>query len=132
MKSKEKSLERYKSCPPAHFSRWRFQVHFFALRFIFRPGGKTISGGVLNGKAIGKPPPAYPPVAKAVRASGVVMVSVVVDEGGRVIQGQAVSGHPLLRAVCVSAARQARLSPTLLAGKPVKVRGMLTYEFKAE
>lgn len=37
MRSKEKRLERYKSCPPAHFSRWRFRVHFFALRFIFRP-----------------------------------------------------------------------------------------------
>ncbi|MBA3241482.1 MAG: TonB family protein [Acidobacteria bacterium] len=95
-------------------------------------GGKTISGGVLNGKAISKPQPPYPALAKAVRASGTVVVSVVVDERGRVIQAEALSGHPLLRPVCVTVARQARLSPTLLAGKPVKVRGTLTYEFKPE
>ena len=95
-------------------------------------GGKTISGGVLNGKAISKPAPPYPAIARTVRASGTVVVSVVVDERGRVIQAQALSGHPLLRAACEAAARQARLSPTLLAGKPVKVRGTLTYEFKPE
>src|SRR5258705_6944039 len=38
--------------------------------------GKTISGGVLNGKAISLPKPAYPPIAKAAKASGVVIVQV--------------------------------------------------------
>jgi 1-acyl-sn-glycerol-3-phosphate acyltransferase len=37
MSLKEKKLERYKSCTPRHFSRWRFYFHLFALRFIFRP-----------------------------------------------------------------------------------------------
>ena len=94
--------------------------------------GQTISGGVLNGKAIDKPEPPYPSIAKAARASGTVTVQVTVDETGHVVSAQAVSGHPLLREAAVQAARRARLSPTLLSGKPVKVSGVLTYNFVLE
>ncbi|HEX8720832.1 MAG TPA: TonB family protein [Pyrinomonadaceae bacterium] len=94
------------------------------------PKPKTIvSGGVLNGKAVSKPQPAYPPIAKAARASGTVTVQIVVDESGRVISASAVSGHPLLQQAAVAAARQARFSPTLLSGQPVKVSGVITYNF---
>jgi len=93
---------------------------------------KTISGGVLDGKATSKPQPPYPAAAKAARAEGTVTVQVTVDEEGKVVSASAVSGHPLLQAAAVSAARQARFSPTLLAGKPVKVTGILTYKFTLE
>ncbi|MBV8856461.1 MAG: TonB family protein [Acidobacteria bacterium] len=96
------------------------------------PPGLVVSGGVLNGKAISKPQPAYPPVAKAARAAGTVTVQVTVDETGSVVSAEAVSGHPLLRAAAVAAAKQAKFSPTLLAGKPVKVSGVLTYNFVLE
>lgn len=92
----------------------------------------TISGGVLNGKAISKPEPPYPPAAKAARASGTVVVQITVDEKGKVVEAKAVSGHPLLQASAVAAARQARFSPTLLAGKPVKVTGTISYNFILE
>ena len=88
-----------------------------------------ISGGVLNGKAISKPQPAYPPIAKAARASGTVTVQVTVDEQGNVISARAAGGHPLLQQAAVAAARQARFSPTLLSGQPVKVNGVITYNF---
>lgn len=93
---------------------------------------KVISGGVLNGKAISLPPPTYPPVAKAAKAEGTVVVQVLVDEEGKVTTATAVSGHPLLRASAVAAARQARFTPTLLAGKPVKVSGTLSYKYTLE
>jgi protein TonB len=86
----------------------------------------------LNGKAISKPQPAYPPVAKAVHASGTVTVQVTVDESGNVVAASAVSGHPLLQQAAVAAARLAKFSPTLLSGKPVKVTGVLTYNFVSE
>jgi periplasmic protein TonB len=92
---------------------------------------KTISGGVLNGKATSLPKPGYPPAARAVRAAGAVVVSVTIDESGRVISASAVSGHPLLKAAAVSAAQGARFSPTLLSGQPVKVTGVITYNFVA-
>ncbi len=93
---------------------------------------KTISGGVIDGKATSKPQPPYPPAARAARAQGTVTVQVTVDEEGKVVSATAVSGHPLLQAAAVSAARQARFSPTLLSGKPVKVTGILTYKFTLE
>lgn len=96
-----------------------------------RPSG-PISGGVLNGKAISLPKPSYPPIAKAARASGTVTVQVTIDESGNVIAARAVSGHPLLQQSAVSAARQARFSPTKLAGTPVKVTGVITYNFVAQ
>lgn len=88
-----------------------------------------ISGGVLNGKAISKPTPPYPAIAKAARASGTVTVQIVVDESGKVISAKAVSGHPLLQQAAVQAAYQARFSPTMLSGQPVKVSGVITYNF---
>jgi periplasmic protein TonB len=91
-----------------------------------------ISGGVLNGKATSLPKPAYPPVAKAARASGTVTVQVTIDENGNVISARAVSGHPLLQAAAVQAARSAKFSPTKLSGQPVKVTGVITYNFVAQ
>jgi hypothetical protein len=61
--------------------------------------GTTVRGGVLNNKAISLPKPAYPPIAKRAKASGTVVVQVLVDEKGNVVSARAVSGHPLLQAV---------------------------------
>lgn len=96
------------------------------------PRTAPISGGVLNGKAISLPKPAYPPIARAAHASGTVVVQVLIDENGNVVSAKAVSGHPLLQAVAVSAARQARFSPTKLSGQPVKVTGVIQYNFVAQ
>jgi periplasmic protein TonB len=96
------------------------------------PPRAPISGGVLNGKAISLPKPNYPPIARSAHASGTVVVQVVIDENGNVISAHAVSGHPLLQAVSVAAARSARFSPTKLSGQPVKVTGVITYNFVAQ
>lgn len=96
------------------------------------PPRAPISGGVLNGKAISLPKPAYPAIARQAHASGTVVVQVTIDENGSVISARAVSGHPLLQAVAVGAARQARFSPTKLSGQPVKVTGVITYNFVAQ
>src|SRR5215510_8741755 len=96
------------------------------------PRAAPISGGVLNGKAISLPKPAYPPIARAAHASGTVVVQVVIDENGNVVSAHAVSGHPLLQGAAVGAARQARFSPTKLSGQPVKVTGVIQYNFVAQ
>ena len=89
----------------------------------------TINGGVLNGKASSLPLPEYPAAAKAVSAGGAVSIQVVIDEDGNVTSAKAVSGHPLLRAAAETAAMGAKFAPTRLAGNPVKVSGVLTYNF---
>jgi protein TonB len=91
---------------------------------------KTISGGVLNGKATSLPVPTYPPAARAINAKGTVTVQVKIDVNGRVVSASAVNGHPLLRAAAVSAAQRAKFSPTLLSGQPVEVTGVITYNFQ--
>ena len=96
------------------------------------PPRAPISGGVLNGKALNLPKPAYPPIARQAHASGTVTVQVLIDENGNVVSAHAVSGHPLLQAVAVAAARSAKFSPTKLSGQPVKVTGVITYNFVAQ
>ena len=91
--------------------------------------GRVIDGGIINSKAVELPDPIYLPAAKAVAASGTVTVQVTVDENGDIISATAMSGHPLLQAAAIDAARRAKFSPTLLDGKPVKVLGTLTYKF---
>lgn len=89
----------------------------------------AISKGVINGFAIDLPKPAYSPIAKAAHASGMVTVQVLIDEKGKVISASAVKGNPLLFAESVQAAYRARFTPTLLSEQPVKVSGIITYNF---
>ncbi len=91
-----------------------------------QPGKRApIAGGMLNGKALYLPLPEVP----AGEATGVVLVQVLIDEQGTVVDAKAVSGPQHLQAAAVNAARLARFSPTLLAGEPVKVSGTLSYSF---
>jgi protein TonB len=90
---------------------------------------KPVSGGVLNGRAVSMPTPEYPEMARRMRASGLVTVEVVVDVTGRVISAKATSGHITLRQAAEQAALRARFSPTLLSGQPVKVYGLINYNF---
>ncbi|HEY2847112.1 MAG TPA: TonB family protein [Pyrinomonadaceae bacterium] len=88
-----------------------------------------VSIGVANGRAISLPKPAYPPAAQAVGAGGTVEVQVLIDETGRVLSAHAASGSPLLRSAAERAALSARFTPTLLSNVPVKVSGIITYNF---
>lgn len=94
-----------------------------------KPVPKTISGGVVNGKATNLVKPPYPAAARAVRAAGAVNVQVKIDERGNVVSASAVSGHPLLRQVAESAARSSKFAPTQLSGQPVSVTGVIVYNF---
>ncbi len=90
---------------------------------------KIVSGGVLNGTAMSLPKPSYPAAAKAVRASGSVSVQVLILEDGSVYSAAGISGHPLLRSSSEIAACSSRFTPTLLAGDPVKVSGVIVYNY---
>ncbi len=90
---------------------------------------KSVSGGVLNGTALNLPSPVYPGSAKRMRIFGIVSVDVIVDETGKVISAQASRGPAPLREAAVQAAMRARFSPTTLSGEPVKVAGVINYNF---
>jgi hypothetical protein len=84
-----------------------------------------INGGILNSKAIYLPLPEIPPGD----VGGIVMVQVLVDEQGGVVDARAVSGPPQFHAAAVNCARLARFTPTMLMGEPVKVTGQIRYNF---
>ncbi|HKO36497.1 MAG TPA: TonB family protein [Pyrinomonadaceae bacterium] len=96
------------------------------------PPKAPISGGVLNGKAVRLVQPPYPAIARSARAAGQVRVQIVIDENGNVVSAAPVSGHPLLQGAAVSAARASKFTPTKLSGMPVKVSGVIIYNFVAQ
>lgn len=93
------------------------------------PSNIVRSVGVIESKAVSKPAPPYPPLARTTHVQGPVTVQITVDETGRVISARALSGHPLLTQAAVRAALQARFTPTYLSSQPIKVSGMITYNF---
>jgi TonB family protein len=97
-----------------------------------KSGPNKVSEGVLQGGAIKKVRPVYPEIAKKIRAGGPVQVQVTIAEDGRVMEAFILSGHPSLRNAALEAARQWVFSPTTLSKVPVKVQGMLTFNFVLE
>ena len=91
-----------------------------------------ISLPVVNNKAVTLVAPIYPFVARGAHASGQVNVWVLIDETGRVISASAVSGHPLLRAAALQAAKLSRFLPTTVNGQPIRVTGIIKYNFSAQ
>ena len=96
------------------------------------PPKAPISGGVLNGKAVRLVQPPYPAIARSAHASGQVKVQITIDENGNVVSASPVSGHPLLQGAAVAAARASKFTPTKLSGMPVKVTGVIIYNFVAQ
>src|ERR1044072_1200268 len=104
-----------------------------------------VKTGVLNGKALSLPKPAYPEDAKKEGAEGPVSVMVTLDEEGNVIEAKAaaenkrsddngevmVPVHPALMEASEKAARAAKFSPTMINGQPIKVKGVIVYNFVA-
>lgn len=88
-----------------------------------------MSAGVLNGRALSLVKPVYSAAAKSVHARGVVLVSVLIDEAGCVIEANAHSGHPLLIPSSITAAKASVFEPFSLSGKPVRVNGVITYNY---
>jgi protein TonB len=91
---------------------------------------RRVSGGVLQGQAIRRVQPLYPPIALSARIVGPVQIEVVIDENGNVISTVVVQGHPLLQQAALDAARQWKFRPTLLNGEPIKVTGVLIFNFR--
>lgn len=73
--------------------------------------------------------PEYPKAARAVRASGKVEVQVTINELGYVISAKAISGHPLFWSAATEAAKKSKFRTTTLEGIPVKVTGVIVYNF---
>jgi len=94
--------------------------------------GQPIEGGIINDKAVELPKPNYPEAAKKIHAAGQVQIRVLIDETGKVISAEAIFGPEPLREAAVEAAKRARFAPTRMSGVPVRVTGIITYDFVAQ
>jgi TonB family protein len=86
---------------------------------------------VLEGNAITRVEPIYPPTARIMRAFGKVRVQITISETGKVIDAKAISGHQALRPAAVDAAYKWVFKPTTVNGEPIKVQGVLTFNFRS-
>ncbi len=84
---------------------------------------------VLNSEALYLPLPIYPPIARQIRLKGTVTVQVMIDESGKVISAKALTGHTVFINEAERAAMRARFSPTKINDQPVKIQGVITYNF---
>jgi TonB family protein len=92
----------------------------------------SITGGVINGRAIKLVQPQYPAAARNNHESGQVKVQIVINEVGSVIAAQALNGSSILKVEAEGAAWQCKFTPTFLMGQPVKVSGIIVYNFVAQ
>lgn len=93
------------------------------------PTTQRVTSSVLIAKVVSLPQPPYPMIAKQAGIHGPVNVQILVDEQGKVISAQAVSGSPMLTPAAKEAAMRARFTPTILNGQPVKIQGVIIYNF---
>ncbi len=89
-----------------------------------------LASNILTGKAIARKTPDYPALAKQVHVEGSIVVEIVISPEGRVESARALNGHPLLTKPAIDAAYAWRFEPTILNGLPVRVTGVITFNFK--
>jgi TonB family protein len=88
-----------------------------------------VSPEVLSANLTEKVAPEYPPLARAARVTGVVIIEIVVGTDGHVSAARIISGHPLLQGAAMDAIRQWVFSPFIQNGQPTEVVSAVTLNF---
>ena len=91
-----------------------------------------INNGALQSRLIYKVDPVYPRFAKSSGISGTVIINVITNEEGTVVEAMKVSGNPILAEAAEIAMRQWRYSSTLINGKPVPVESNVCLDFLSD
>ncbi len=89
-----------------------------------------MSQGVTTGSLIRKVEPPYPPIARAARVQGQVVLTAIIAKTGEIENIGLVSGHPMLVPAAIDAVRQWRYRPFLLNGEPIEVETTITITFE--
>jgi len=90
----------------------------------------NISAGVANGRLLQRVPPKYPPIAKASRVSGTVVLAAVISKTGATQDIRVISGPSLLRQAAVDAVKSWRYKPYLLNNTPVDISTTVSVIFE--
>lgn len=84
----------------------------------------------VQGLLIRKVAPVYPPLARAARVQGTVVLNVAVNKSGEVSDVKLFSGHPMLAPAAVEAVKQWRYRPYEKDGEPVEIQTTVQVNFK--
>jgi len=93
------------------------------------PAKIKVSQGVAAGNLIHEVKPSYPPIAKAARVQGQVVLQATISKGGQIENLRVVNGHPMLVQAALDAVKQWRYKPYMLNGEPVEVETQITVNF---
>ena len=84
-------------------------------------GPVRVSGAVEAGLLIQKTIPQYPPMARAMRLEGAVVLAATISRAGTIENLHVTSGPPVLQQAALDAVSTWRYRPYLLDGQPVEV-----------
>jgi len=93
------------------------------------PKKVNVSGGVMAGMAISSPHPTYPPIARAARIQGTVVLEATISKTGTIENLHVVSGPAMLTQAAVDAVKNWRYRPYLLDGQPTEVETQVNVVF---
>jgi len=93
------------------------------------PQRVRVSQGVSEGLLVHQVRPVYPPLARAARIQGAVVLQAVIGKDGAIQNLRLISGHPMLAPAAIDAVKQWRYKPYFLNGEPVEVDTQITVNF---
>ena len=84
---------------------------------------------MMEGNLVHKVQPEYPPMARAARIQGTVVLRAIIGKDGTITNLHVLSGHPMLVKAAMDAVSQWRYRPYYLNGEPVEVETQVTVNF---
>lgn len=98
-----------------------------------KPAGPIrVSSRIAAGQLVVPIRPVYPPIARAARIQGTVVIEATIAPQGNVENLRVLSGPPLLVNASVAAVRAARYRPWILDGQPVEVETTISVVFRLD
>lgn len=93
------------------------------------PPKPHVTSSVMEGMLLNKVLPIYPPLARAMRASGRVELQATISRAGNIENLHVMSGPAVFQQAALDAVKQWRYQPYLLNGQPVEVETTIDVNF---
>ncbi|MGO9339824.1 MAG: energy transducer TonB [Terracidiphilus sp.] len=92
----------------------------------------VIPSAIAGGNLLSQVQPVYPPIAKAARVEGTVVLLGIISKTGEISALSVVSGPPMLMSAALDAVKQWKYKPYLFNGYPVEVQTTVNVVFSLD
>jgi periplasmic protein TonB len=96
------------------------------------PASIHLSSKLAEGTLIYKSVPQYPPIAKATRTEGTVVLQAMISKAGTIEGLHVISGSPMLQQAAIDAVKTWRYRPYMLNGQAVEVETTVNVIFRLQ